>query len=106
MLTGEFGSRVLTPLVPLLAGVAGVDVAVQAVPNAYFGGTTAVTGLLTGADVGAALRGAAPDRRYLLPDVVLSRGVFLDGVAVTDLPVPVEVVPTDGAALVAAVRAA
>jgi hypothetical protein len=36
--------------------------------------------------------------------VVLSRDRFLDGVAVTDLPRRVEVVPTDGAALVAALR--
>jgi len=39
----------------------------------------------------------------MLPDVALSRGRFLDGVAVEELPRPVEVVVTDGAALVAAV---
>ena len=45
------------------------------------------------------------DRRYLLPDVALSRGRFLDGTTVADLPRPVEIVPTDGASLVAALRA-
>ena len=35
----------------------------------------------------------------LLPDVCLSRGVFLDGMPVDDLPRPVEVIPTDGGAL-------
>src|SRR5581483_3462238 len=48
-----------------------------------FGGNIAVTGLLAGADVAAVLdaepAGAAV--RYLLPDVTLSRGVFLDGAA-------------------------
>jgi putative radical SAM enzyme (TIGR03279 family) len=107
LVTGEFGSRVLAPLLGDLAAVAGVDVDVLPVANRYFGGTTAVTGLLTGSDVADALRHqAGGDRRYLLPDVVLSRGVFLDGTSVNDLPVPVEVVRTDGAALVDALRAA
>jgi hypothetical protein len=35
---------------------------------------------------------------------VLSQGRFLDGTTVADLPRPVEVVPTNGAALVAALR--
>jgi hypothetical protein len=43
--------------------------------------------------------------RYLLPDVCLSRGVFLDGLSPAELPRPVEIVPTDGAALRAALEA-
>jgi len=39
------------------------------------------------------------DHRYLLPDVCLSEGRFLDGTTVADLPREVEVVPTDGIAL-------
>ena len=38
-----------------------------------------------------------PGERYLLPDVVLSNGRFLDGTTPDDLPRPVEVVATDGA---------
>ncbi len=41
-------------------------------------------------------------RRYLLPDVCLSGGRFLDGQGLEDLPRPVEVLPADGAALRAA----
>ena len=74
------------------------------VRNAFFGGNIAVTGLLTGRDVADALASEPPGERYLLPDVVLSRDRFLDGMAVADLPRPVEVVPTDGASLVAALR--
>ena len=37
--------------------------------------------------------------RYLLPDVCLSRGRFLDGMATQDLPREVEVVATHGRAL-------
>ena len=40
--------------------------------------------------------------RYLLPDVALSRGVFLDGSGPDILPRPVEVVGTGGDALVEA----
>ena len=100
VVTGELGARVLAPLLPLLPD----GVSLLPVENRYFGGNIGVTGLLTGADVARALAEAPPDRRYLLPDVVLSRGRFLDGVAVDDLPRRVEVVPTDGAALVAALR--
>jgi len=37
--------------------------------------------------------------RYLLPDVCLSEGRFLDGTTLADLPRAVEVVPTDGGSL-------
>ena len=58
-----------------------------------------MAGLLTGADLARALADAPTGRRYLLPDVCLSGGRFLDGLAPDDLPRPVEVVPADGAAL-------
>jgi putative radical SAM enzyme (TIGR03279 family) len=102
IVTGEYGESVLAPLVPRLARRAGVPVRLVPVANRFFGGNIAVTGLLTGADVAAALAGEPTGHRYLLPDVVLSRDRFLDDRGVADLPRPVEVVPTDGASLVAA----
>src|SRR5205823_2354696 len=74
------------------------------VKNAFFGGNIGVTGLLTGGDVAAALAGQSEHDRYLLPDVALSRGRFLDGTTAAHLPRVVEIVPTDGAALVRALR--
>jgi NifB/MoaA-like Fe-S oxidoreductase len=91
ILTGAYGAEVLRPLV-------ADDVEVRVVPNDYFGGNIGVAGLLAGADVARAVAGD-PGRRYLLPDVCLSNGKFLDGVALADLPVAVEVIPTDGASL-------
>jgi NifB/MoaA-like Fe-S oxidoreductase len=79
-------------------------VQVLPVPNRFFGGNIAVTGLLTGADLTAALQDAPTGDRYLLPDVTLSGGRFLDGLTPADLPRPVEIVATDGAALVGALR--
>jgi putative radical SAM enzyme (TIGR03279 family) len=104
IVTGEYGERVLDPLLPVLRDLAGAPVRLVGVPNRFFGGNIAVTGLLTGRDVCDALASEPPGDRYLVPDVVLSRGRFLDGTTVDDLPRPVEVVPTDGASLVAALR--
>ena len=103
IITGELGARVLAPLVPALGERAGGAVRLIPVANAFFGGNIGVTGLLTSADVATALAGEPEGDRYLLPDVVLSRGRFLDGQTVAALPRPVEIVATDGTALVRAV---
>jgi NifB/MoaA-like Fe-S oxidoreductase len=95
VLTGDYGARVLRPLVSSLPG----DIEVVAVRNEFFGGNVGVAGLLTGADLAAVLAGLPEGRRYLLPDSCLSGGRFLDGTGLEDLPRPVEVVPADGAAL-------
>ncbi|MBV8951390.1 MAG: DUF512 domain-containing protein [Actinobacteria bacterium] len=104
IVTGEYGARVLEPLLGDLQRATRGPLRLLPVPNRFFGGNIGVTGLLTGVDVAGALDAQPRDERYLLPDVVLSRGVFLDGLAVEALPRRVEVVPTDGASLVAALR--
>lgn len=96
VVTGEYGATVLRPILDA-AGYS--DVEVLGVPNRFFGGTTAVTGLLTGSDIAVALEGRDQRRRYLLPDVCLSGGRFLDDLTPDDLPLPVEVVPANGASL-------
>jgi putative radical SAM enzyme (TIGR03279 family) len=100
LITGELGAAVLEPLLGELPG----RVRLLPVKNAFFGGNIGVTGLMTGADVAAALEGQPENDRYLLPDVALSRGRFLDGTTAARLPRVVEIVPTDGAALVNALR--
>jgi hypothetical protein len=94
VLTGEYGAKVLTPLLRDRDGVRVVPVR-----NEYFGGTTAVTGLMVGADIARTLESQPEGHRYLLPDVCLSQGRFLDGTTPADLPRPVEIVPTDGISL-------
>jgi putative radical SAM enzyme (TIGR03279 family) len=99
ILTAPFGARVLAPLV---AGLDRDDVRVVTVDNRYFGGNIGVTGLMVGEDLARVLAGQPEGHRYLLPDVCLTQGVFLDGSAPAALPRPVEVVATDGRALRAA----
>jgi hypothetical protein len=99
ILTGTYGALVLAPLV---ARLGRGDVRVVPVENEFFGGTTGVTGLLVGEDLARCLAAEPEGHRYLLPDVCLSNGRFLDGTGPEDLPRPVEVIATDGHALRAA----
>jgi putative radical SAM enzyme (TIGR03279 family) len=104
IITGAYGDRVIRPLLGSLADAAGAPVRLVSVENHFFGGNIAVAGLLTGADLADALA-AEPERdRYLLPDIALSEGRFLDDLTAADLPRRVEVVRSDGASLVAALR--
>jgi putative radical SAM enzyme (TIGR03279 family) len=96
ILTGTYGAAVLGPLVATLGRD---DVRVVPVENRFFGGNTGVAGLLNGEDLRRALAAEPAGHRYLLPDVCLSQGRFLDGTTPEELPRPVEVVPTDGIAL-------
>ncbi len=107
ILTGEYGAAVLAELLPPVLGSIGRrlapdDVRIITVTNEFFGGNTAVAGLMVGADLTRVLTGEPSGHRYLLPDVCLSKGTFLDGMSPSDLPRTVEVVPTDGIALRAA----
>ncbi len=99
VLTGRYGAAVLGPLIDELGRE---DIRIIEVDNQFFGGNIAVTGLMVGADLVRVLADQPAGHRYLLPDVCLSGGVFLDGMSVDDLPHPVEIISTDGIALRAA----
>jgi putative radical SAM enzyme (TIGR03279 family) len=84
---------------------------VTAVPNAFFGGTVAVAGLLTGQDIQRHLAGLGDlGERVLVPAVALrdGEGVFLDDLTPADLSralgVPVTPVEPDAGALLRAVH--
>ena len=64
-----------------------------------------MTGLVVGADLAKVLADEPVGDRYLLPDVCLSGGKFLDGTSPADLPRTVEVIPTDGISLRRALEA-
>jgi putative radical SAM enzyme (TIGR03279 family) len=96
ILTAPYGARVISPL---LAQVGRDDVRVLPVENRFFGGNIAVSGLMVGEDLARVLLREPAGHRYLLPDICLSQGRFLDGTSPDDLPHPVEIVPADGAGL-------
>ena len=102
VLTGPMGAQVLAPLVQSLGRP---DIRIIPVANEFFGGNTGVTGLMVGADLARVLALEPAGHRYLLPDVCLSEGRFLDGTTVAELPRVVEVVATDGIALRRALNA-
>jgi NifB/MoaA-like Fe-S oxidoreductase len=89
----------------VVAALGRTDVRIIPVENRYFGGNIAVAGLLVGSDIARVLATEPLTHRYLLPDVCLSRGVFLDGTRPEDLPRPVEIVETTPEALRQALRA-
>ncbi|MDH4076079.1 MAG: DUF512 domain-containing protein, partial [Acidimicrobiia bacterium] len=104
VVTSGYGARVLGPL--LSRHPAHDRIRLVTVDNRFFGGNIAVTGLLVGADIARVLADEPAGHRYLLPDVCLSGGRFLDGTRPQDLPRPVEIVATSGAALRAALDGA
>ncbi len=104
VLTGELGAQVLAPILAEHAGADRDRARLIVVENRFFGGNIGVTGLLVGEDVARVLADEPAGHRYLLPDVCLSSGRFLDGMSVDELPRPVEVLPTSGSALRAALE--
>lgn len=96
ILTGTYGAAVLGPLVDMLDRD---DVRVIPVENRFFGGNVGVSGLMVGEDLQRVLADEPAGHRYLLPDVCLSGGRFLDGLTVDELPRRVEVLPSDGISL-------
>ncbi|HJL99165.1 MAG TPA: DUF512 domain-containing protein, partial [Acidimicrobiales bacterium] len=101
ILTGEYGAEVLGPLVDSLERN---DVRILEVTNHFFGGNIKVSGLMVGEDVHQVLETEPDGHRYLLPDVCLNNGRFLDGRRPSDLPKHVEIIATNGAALRAALE--
>ncbi|WP_420609038.1 DUF512 domain-containing protein [Candidatus Poriferisodalis sp.] len=106
ILTGTYGAAVLAPLVSLWQAHAIPErrgsaprARVIEVPNRFFGGNIGVTGLLAGVDIAAVLAAEPAAHRYLVPDVCLSGGKFLDGMTPAELPRLVEIIPTSGSAL-------
>ena len=102
ILTGPLGASVLEPLI---AGLDRNDVRVIAVPNEFFGGNTGVTGLMVGEDVAASTRARTRRSSLSVTRRVSHTRCFPRRHRAADLPRPVEIVPTDGHALRAALEA-
>jgi len=109
LVTGEYGARVLEPVLERLAILSGRSLRLLQITNRFFGGNVAVAGLLVGKDVtGAIASDPGPAGGYLIPNVALSGDRFLDDFTLPQVqaatPVPVAAVPASVAGIVAAGR--
>jgi NifB/MoaA-like Fe-S oxidoreductase len=86
-ITGESAYPELARFIGALCAKTGVDIHLYPVRNEFFGGHVSVTGLLTGQDIIAQLRGRPLGESLLVPDVMLKEGedVFLDDLSLLDL---------------------
>jgi putative radical SAM enzyme (TIGR03279 family) len=98
IVTGSYGAEVMRSA---LRNENFDEVTVLEVENLYFGGNTAVAGLMTFEDIERVLSDDNGSHVYLLPDVCLNDGVFLDGGTLDGLvqKFDVEVLPTSGSSL-------
>ena len=98
IVTGAYGATMFRQL---LRSAGFGHIPVIEVTNEHFGGNTAVAGLMTYSDIVRTLRQFGGENVYLLPDVCLNEGVFLDGATVDDLSkeFDIEVIATSGVAL-------
>jgi putative radical SAM enzyme (TIGR03279 family) len=100
VVTGELFAPILGRLLAATR-LPGVQAGVVAIANHFFGRAISVAGLLTGADIAAALSGRALGDLVLVPRVALreTAGVFLDDASPHDLArhlgVPVETPEAD-----------
>jgi len=87
VVTGESFGAELERFTGELSLRTGTTIHLRVIKNAFFGGHVSVTGLLTGADIVGALRGASLGQALLIPDVVLREGedLLLDDMTLKDL---------------------
>ncbi|MBT8198219.1 MAG: DUF512 domain-containing protein [Acidimicrobiia bacterium] len=101
IVTGEYGAGVIGPVLDRVAALAGRELRLLTVRNDFFGGNTAVAGLLTGQDILAAVQSdTEPAGVYLIPDVALSGDRFLDEMSLADLNASTDVPVVAAAATV------
>ena len=109
IVTGAYGRQVLEPVLSRLERLAGRTMRIMDIENSFFGGNTAVAGLMVGEDIIRRFEAdSEPAGAYVLPDVALSGDMFLDDVPLVDVTraasAPVVVAPTTAAGLVGAAR--
>lgn len=87
LVTGLSAHPYVADFVAGLGEKTGVCIRAVAVPNRLFGDQVTVTGLVTGGDIVAALKGEVMERALLVPEVMLKEGegLFLDDMSLDDL---------------------
>lgn len=109
VVTGKYGAAVIEPVRERLERLAGRPIRLLTVPNDFFGGNTAVAGLMVGEDVKRSIAGdQEPAGAYVLPDVALSSDQFIDNMDLNEVvgaaKAPVVVAEATVSGLLGAVR--
>jgi len=109
VLTGTYGKSILDPVRSRLEELANRRIRLLEVPNNFFGGKTAVAGLMVGEDIIDTInKDKGPVGAYVIPDVSLSGDMFIDDVALRDVAAvalaPVVVAPATVSGLLGAAR--
>lgn len=109
VVTGTYGEAVIAPVLARLEKLAGRKIRLLSVPNEFFGGNTAVAGLMVGEDIMRRLKDDhEPAGAYVLPDVALSVDTFIDNTTlhevITSAKAPVVVAEATVSGLLGAVR--
>ncbi len=109
VLTGRYGKSILEPVRSRLEKLANRRIRLLEVPNNFFGGNTAVAGLMVGEDIIDTInQDNGPVGAYVIPDVSLSGDMFIDDVALRDVAAmaqaPVVVAPATASGLLGAAR--
>jgi len=109
VLTGTYGKSILDPVRSRLEELANRRIRLLEVPNNFFGGNTAVAGLMVGEDIIDTInKDKGPVGAYVIPDVSLSGDMFIDDVALRDVAAvalaPVVVAPATVSGLLGAAR--
>ena len=85
LVTGTLAARFLAPVVDELRELALPKAALVPVENDFFGTGITVSGLLTGKDIIAALKGSPHDLAVLPPNCINGDGLTIDEMTVADL---------------------
>ncbi len=109
IVTGTYGRKVIGAVLERIERLTARDIRILEVENGFFGGNTAVAGLMAGIDVRAVLEAdSQPAGAYVLPDVALSGDTFIDDMPLADVlqsaKAPVVVAPATVSGLLGAAR--
>ncbi len=85
VVTGQLARLFLAPLIAQAEQISGLRIELIALENDYFGHGITVSGLLTGADIEARIKGGEWDMVLLPPNCMNGDGMTLDDLTIPDL---------------------
>ncbi len=84
---GQAAENLLDALVKEYSGIKGINLELKIIKNSFFGKQVTVSGLLTGSDLLASLKGMVPGDALFISKTMLKEGqdIFLDGLTIKEI---------------------